>query len=41
MTANEVRSSAITEVLNRTCVDTAEIRPLSETWACDVFTWSR
>ncbi|WP_300683094.1 glutamine synthetase III [Nocardioides sp.] len=37
MTANEVRSNAITEVLNRSGVDTAEIRPLSEIWACDVF----
>lgn len=37
MTANEVRSGAITEVLNRTGVETAEIRPLSETWATDVF----
>ncbi|MFS3130050.1 glutamine synthetase III [Nocardioides sp. Bht2] len=37
MTANEVRHVAITEVLNRSGVETAEIRPLSETWACDVF----
>ena len=37
MTANEVRSVAITEVLNRTGVETAEIRPLSEIWATDVF----
>ncbi len=37
MTANEVRHVAITEVLNRTGVETPEIRPLSETWACDVF----
>ena len=37
MTANEVRSVAITEVLNRTAVETDEVRPLSESWACDVF----
>ncbi|WP_235735011.1 glutamine synthetase III family protein [Nocardioides alcanivorans] len=37
MTANEVRNVAITEVLNRSGVETAEIHPLSETWACDVF----
>lgn len=37
MTANEVRQLAITEVLNRAPVETTEIRPLSETWACDVF----
>lgn len=37
MTANESRSVAITEVLNRTGVETAEIRPLSEIWATDVF----
>lgn len=37
MTANEVRSGAITEVLKRTGVETAEIRPLSEIWATDVF----
>ncbi|MFT4011333.1 MAG: glutamine synthetase III [Nocardioidaceae bacterium] len=37
MTANEVRQLAITEVLNRTPAETAEIRPLSEMWACDVF----
>ena len=37
MTANRVRSQAITEVLNRTAVETAETRPLSEIWAIDVF----
>ncbi len=37
MTANEVRNGAITEVLNRASAETAENRPLSETWACDVF----
>ncbi len=37
MTSNEVRQLAITEVLNRSTVDTTPIRPLSETWACDVF----
>lgn len=37
MTANESRSLAITEVLKRTGVETAEIRPLSEIWATDVF----
>ncbi|QCX27834.1 glutamine synthetase III [Nocardioides jishulii] len=37
MTANEVRSGAITEVLNRSAAPTADIRPLSEIWATDVF----
>ncbi|WP_042438787.1 glutamine synthetase III [Sanguibacter keddieii] len=37
MTANHVRSQAITEVLTRPAVQTAETRPLSETWATDVF----
>jgi glutamine synthetase len=37
MTANEVRSQAIAEVLNRSGVVTTEPRPLSEAWATDVF----
>lgn len=37
MPANDIRLSAITEVLTRTPVETTEIRPLSETWGCDVF----
>lgn len=37
MTANFVRQQAITEVLSRSAIDTNEILPLSETWACDVF----
>ena len=37
MTANDIRQIAITEVLSRPPVETAEIRPLSEIWACDVF----
>ena len=41
MTANHVRSQAITEVLNRPAVQTAETRPLSETWATDVFNLSK
>ncbi|MFC6152224.1 glutamine synthetase III [Nocardioides yefusunii] len=37
MTANEVRSQAITEVLNRSGAESTEITPLSEIWATDVF----
>ncbi|MBE7325197.1 glutamine synthetase III [Nocardioides sp. Y6] len=37
MTANEVRSQAITEVLNRPAAGTEEITPLCDTWATDVF----
>lgn len=37
MTANDVRNTAITEILSRPDLETAEIKPLSEMWACDVF----